>query len=355
MSVELVLNSVKGVEKRLESIGVDQRELADRLLSLEQKGGASGPGSLPGLSVKSYGAQLVEELTKGQNLELLNKTKSLRVELKAAGDPVTTVSGRQVVMGGVGVPGSFIGLQNGLRARTLAATTAIEYSRYTGIQGAAAQQAAEGDAKAAVRPDHSVISQTAITIAGYTKMSRQAMSDSAELRAAVDTVLMREVGKATDVALVNGATGFTGGFEGLATAYTSLVYTLLPDAISEAVATMQTAGFSPDLVALNPNDWLAVTVAKGSDGHYLSGTYLGVVDPSLRGLRVVLSPSIDAGKALVMDSSHSELVSVGGFAVEMAYSGDDFTKNLVTLLGEARFIPIFRTVGSARLITPKAP
>ena len=65
-------------------------------------------------------------------------------------------------------------------------------------------------------------------------------------------------------------------------------------------------------------------------------------------------PSVDAGKALLMDTSHSDLLVVDGFTVEVAYSGDDFTNNLVTVLGEVRVIPVFRTVGSARLITPKA-
>lgn len=89
------------------------------------------------------------------------------------------------------------------------------------------------------------------------------------------------------------------------------------------------------------------------DDHYLSGSYL-VLAMMMRGLRGVLSPSVDAGKALLMDSAHSDLLVVDGYAVELAYSGDDFTKNLITALGEIRVIPVFRTVGSARLITPKA-
>ena len=55
-----------------------------------------------------------------------------------------------------------------------------------------------------------------------------------------------------------------------------------------------------------------------------------------------------------MDSAHSELLLSDGFSVEIAYSGDDFTKNLSTVLGELRVIPTFRTAGSMRLITPKA-
>lgn len=61
-----------------------------------------------------------------------------------------------------------------------------------------------------------------------------------------------------------------------------------------------------------------------------------------------------AGKALLIDSTHFELLVVDDVSVEVAYDGNDFTKNLVTMLGELRAIPIFLTVGAARLITPKA-
>ena len=67
-----------------------------------------------------------------------------------------------------------------------------------------------------------------------------------------------------------------------------------------------------------------------------------------------LSPSVDAGKALLIDTAHVELLIVDGFNIEVAYDGNDFTKNLVTMLGEMRVIPIFMTTGAARLITPKA-
>jgi hypothetical protein len=354
MSLEQILKSFDKVESNLNQSRVVQAELADRVLMLEQRGLPTGIA--PTGRVRTLGDEVVEALK--ANGDLLNKTKSLRLEglaRKAAGDPITTSSARNIVSGGVGAPiGGVLGLQNAVPTRPANGMSAVEYSRYTGQEGSAAVQAAEGDAKAAVRPTHSLISQSAITVAGYTKSSRQALNDAAELRAAIDVVLSRSVATALDAALVNGvvAPSFT-GFETLATAYTSLIYDAIPDAVSEAVATMQTAGFAPDVVALNPADWLAVTVAKGtSNDHYLSGSYLGVLPLEMRGLRVVLSPSIDAGKALVMDSSHSELLVVDGFAVEIAYSGDDFTKNLVTILGEMRVIPIFRTVGSARLVTP---
>jgi hypothetical protein len=299
------------------------------------------------------GGQLVRAFN--QNRDLFSKTKSVTLQLRAATDTVTTASGRKIVSGGMGfVEGGVLGLQNALTIRP-ADAAAIEYSRYTGQQGAAAVQAAEGDTKAAVRPDHSLIVQNALTIAGFSKMSRQAINDESELRRAVEITLNRSVATALDAALVNGAVGFTGGFKALATAYTSLVYGALVDAISEAVSMMQTAGFSPTTAVLNPADWLAISTARGTaNDHYLSGSYLGTMEPMLRGLNVVLSPTITAGTALVMDSSHSELQIVENFTVEVGYQGDDFVKNLSVLLGEMRVLPVFRTVGSARLITPKA-
>ena len=350
--IDLIGKSLDRIEGNFRSIKTSQAEAFDRILLLEQLGGLPFLGKTT-VNGDSLGGEFLKAFDK--NRDLFEKTRSVRLEIKAAGDAITTSSGRTIISGGVGAPaGAVLGLQNALFQRPVPGTTAVEYSRFTGTQGAAAQQTTEGGAKAPVRPDHSLIVQSALTIAGYSKMSRQALSDSAELKRMVDTTLTRSVGIALDVAICNGATGFSGGFEGLATAYTSLVYQGMADAVSEGVSTMHLAGFVPDVVALNPADWLAIVVKKGTaNDHYLSGNYLGAMPSEMRGLRVVLSPSVDAGKALLLDSSHTELLIIDGFGVEVAYSGEDFTNNLVTILGEVRVIPIFRTTGSARLITPK--
>ncbi|RZI43206.1 hypothetical protein EGT07_10205 [Herbaspirillum sp. HC18] len=346
-----IIQALEKIEAKFHNFTTDQRVISERLLLLEQKRDAlageynTKAGGLGEQFIKQFDA----------NRELFEKTRSVRLEIKAAGDAITTTNGRNIISGGVGAPmGNVLGLQNALTIRPASGTSAVEYSRYTGQQGAAAVQSAEGAAKAAVRPDHTLITQTALTVAGFAKMSRQAMSDSAELKRAVDTTLNRSVNTALDVALTTGGAGFTGGFAALATASTSLTYTSLVDAVAEGVSTMQTAGFNPDVVAVSPADWLAVVVAKGSDAHYLSGNYLGAMPSAMRGLRVVLSPTVAAGKALLLDSAHAELLVVDAFTIEVAYSGDDFTNNLVTVLGEMRVIPIFRTTGSMRLITPKA-
>jgi len=340
------------INKGFDEFKVKQAEMADEILQLKQRGGLEPSG------ITKPNTSLGAKVWKGieANADLLAKTDKLRLEIKAAGDVTTTSSARTIASGGVGVPsGMAIGCHYAIPTRMIGATSAIEYSRYTGIEGAAAKQSSEGAAKAAVRPTFSLISQGAITIAGYSKISKQALTDSAELQRAIDVTLRRSIATALDSELMTASWGGANGLLAHATAYTSLVYTGLADAVSEAVATMQEAGFVPDTVIMTPADWLAITTATASgSGEYLSGSYLGPLPEGLRGLKVVLSPTVTSGKAVVMDSSQFELLVVDDLTVEIGTDGSDFTTNVRTILGEMRVIPTFRAVGALRLITPKA-
>lgn len=352
-----LLKAVRDIEEScvesLRKLDTKQREIDDRLLDIEQKGSAIKDVETKTDSKKSIGELFIKQFD--SNREFFEKTRSVRLEIKAAGDPVTTASGRTIISAGVGSIGvSNVGMQYGIPIRVVGGVSAVEYSRYTGQTGSAGVQTSEGAAKSALRPEHSLITQSAITIAGYTKMSRQALNDSAELRNAVDVTIAGDVNANLNALLNLGSVSPAfAGFYSLAQATTSAVYTSLADAISETVANMQIVGFNPDTVFMSPGTWLGLVVAKAADGHYMTGNYLGVLPDDFRGLKVVLSPGIAAGKAMVMDARHSELLIVDGFNIEVAYSGDDFTKNLVTVLGEMRVIPVYRTAGSAVLVTPK--
>lgn len=349
-----IIEALEKVEAKLiktQELGTDVAVLADRLTHLEQKSSAAFSG--PTSKSAGLGAQVWKAMQ--DNADLLRKTDRVRLEIKAAGDALTTTSARTIQGGVVGTPaGMALGVHLALPTRGIGAVSAYEYSKYLALEGAAAQQAAEGDAKAAVRPTFSLITQPALTIAGYSKISKQALSDSNELKQAVDITLRRSIYKALDSILNTGTWGGANGFLAHATAYTSLVYTGLADAASEGVAFMQEAGFSPDTVVMKPGDWLAITTAKATGGEYLSGSYLAPLPELLRGLKVVLSPTITAGKVMLLDSSQCELLVVEDLGIEIGTDQDDFTRNIRTILGEMRVIPTFRAVGAGRLITPKA-
>lgn len=346
--------ALEKIEQKLNSAEIDRQALQDRMNRVEQKGSAAF-GEKPGDGTDGVGERFAKQFA--ESADLFQKTGRLKLEIKAAGDAVTTASGRTLAWAGMGGPDRpSNGFQQALKRRSRPGTTAVEYSRYTGLQGAADVQAAEGDTKAALRPDHSLITQQAITIAGFTKVSEQSLADMRDVAQIIGTVIQRSIEIKLDQVLVLGnTTPAFPGYAALATASTSLIYTAMVDAISEGVAAMQTVGFLPDTVSLNPADWLALNVAKATDGQYLSGSYLSPLPQELRGLKIVISQSIPAGKALLLDSEHSELGTVDAFSIEMARDGNDFTKNLITMRGEIRVVPVFRSVGSARLITPKAP
>lgn len=366
-TMQAVMDALEGIEtnihghyKRTESIIDDlktkHREFADELLQLKQRGidmPAPAGGGIFGGSRSGFSSKVIAAID--QNIELIGKSQHVRLEVKAAGDALTTGDVRTIQSIGVGIPtAAALGIQNAVSVRAIGPTSAVEYSRFLAIEGAAAKQASEGAAKAAVRPTFSLITETAATIAGYTKVSKQALTDSQELAMAIDVTLKRSVATALDTLLNTGTWGGAAGLMAHATAYTSLVYTDMADAISEGVAAMQTAGFAPNVVAMTPADWLAILTAKASgSGEYLSGAYLSALPESLRGLRVVLSPTVTSGKALLLDNAHVELLVCEDMGVEIGTDTDDFTKNVRTLLGELRVIPTFRAVGAARLITPK--
>ena len=347
-----ILQALESVETKLNNYKTDVCEVKDRMNQFEQKPSSSFDG---GIATKSAGLGNKVWKAMQENAELLQKTSQVRLEIKAAGDALTTGSARNIISGGVGAPaGMSLGVHHALPSRSIGAVSAFEYSKYLAIEGAAAQQAAEGDAKAAVRPTFSLITQPAITVAGYSKISKQALTDSNELKQAIDITLRRSIFKSLDSILNTASWGGANGFLAHATAYTSLVYTGLADAASEGVAYMQEAGFIPDTVIMKPADWLAITTAKATGGEYLSGAYLAPLPELLRGLKVVLSPTVTAGKVMLLDSSQCELLVVDDLTVEIGTDGSDFTTNVRTILGEIRVIPTFRAVGAARLITPKA-
>lgn len=353
LDTQAVVKAVEGMEKSIDryhdSTDAKIRELSDDLLHLKQRGTPLDRGAP---TKRTMGALLWQEVHK--NADLIGKTGRTTLSVKAATDPVDTSSARSIATVGVGALGEMtIGLQHGLPKNPLPGNTVVEYSRYSGVQGAAAVQATEGAQKAALRPDHTLIQQASMTIAGYTKISKQALTDQRALESSIDVVLRRSLEAALDSILWAGS-GTWPGYSTLVTSSTSTVYDNLADAASEGVATMLEAGFVPNIVSLRPSDWLIVQTARNTNGDYLAGPYLAPLPELLRGLRLVLSPSIPAGKVLVADAAHLELHVVDDMTFEIDNDSDDFTKNLRTILGELRVVPTFSAVGAARLITPMA-
>lgn len=345
------MNEIELALKELKTNFADKLEAHDAAIQeLAQKSERARPAGMG--KATGFAAEAAKAV--GENLEQLNRHSNLRLEVKAAGDLIGTVqvgNTMNIGMGGVNV--APVGLQYAIPVVQRIGVSSIEYSRYTATEGAAALQAAEGDTKASVRGNWLLVNQASATLAGISLVSRQAIHDNQMLQSAINGVLSRSLNTAVDSFIWNGAVGTFDGLSALCDVHASDTFTELPDAISEGIAEVQTAGGNPSAVVMHPSTWVAVVTARGtSNDAYLSGNYLGDTAMTLRGLPVTLSLSVPLHKAVLIDGSALEVAVTQQPVLEVGYSNDDFVKNQARMLLETRIAVAVKAHYGATLVVP---
>jgi HK97 family phage major capsid protein len=202
---------------------------------------------------------------------------------------------------------------------------AVEFVVWAKKAGGAAVVPEKG-VKPSIEYGPTVTSDTLDTIAGYTKLTRQLIEDFASVRDYIDGELRREVymkEEAEAVAALNAAAPGIEDVEGED----------LLAAIRVGIATVQSKGYNPTAVMLNPADWAAL------DNAVMGATLIG---PQVRqtywGLTVIPSATQPEGGALVGDFrtaiTHFYRSQIALFATDSDAS--DFLANVFTLLAERR-------------------
>ena len=122
---------------------------------------------------------------------------------------------------------------------------------------------------------------------------------------------------------------------------------LTADDIFKAAMAVETQTQLPaDAVVINPADYQTLRLAKDKNDQYYGGGYFygqygqgGIIEqPSIWGLRTVVSPAVPVGEAIVgAFRLGGEVVKKGGVTVDIANQNeDDFVKNIITILIEER-------------------
>lgn len=179
------------------------------------------------------------------------------------------------------------------------------------------------------------------TIAHWLKVSKNLLSDSAAVASYIDNRLTYGVMERVDRQLMvgNGTAPNLSGIldSGNYTVYTPTSDDNLIDAINRAKWQLWAAGWIPDQVYVNPADWGAMELQKGSDGHYLNGLPGVMLTTNPFNVRVIPSPFVTPGQFAI--GAFNRAVTVWdrqSVVVEAGYADDDFIKNLVTLRAEMR-------------------
>ena len=327
----------------LDAIGVQQRELADRLLSIEQK--ATAPAQATGLT--SWGDQFIKSARyadfAGGNMP------KLRVEIKntlTGSDTNVAPDRKPGVVSGAMLPFSM----EALLPSTTTSSNAIEFTKEASFTNAAAE-AAEGAAKAESSLTWSLVNMPVSTVAHWIKISKQLAADAPALAAYVNTRMRYGVNQKVDTQLVVGdgtapnisGTYDTGNFT--AHGYTNAALTAISATfkklilIRKIMADLYAAGFPADAIVLNPADWATIEIELFTTA---AGQTLYSVSESgqarLFGLPVIQAIGMAADTLQVGRFSEAYMLyNREGVVVEMSDSdSDNFTKNLITLRAERR-------------------
>tara|TARA_R110002124_G_scaffold141679_1_gene306230 strand:+ start:17293 stop:18552 length:1260 start_codon:yes stop_codon:yes gene_type:complete len=212
-----------------------------------------------------------------------------------------------------------------------------------GSSGDAAEQEIEGDEKQQIDMEGTLVTANVVTIAAWTTASRQVLSDETALQREIDRVLRFKCLARLEHQLINGIGG-SGKINGLvnqATVYTnhgfSVTATNYADQLGGCVSAMETEGYLPSAIILNPIDALEHSLTKDAEHRYLFGNPAAPAPLSLWNLPVVTTPSMPLGSAMVLDASTVSVTDREAPSVVVSNShADYFTRNLVAVLGELR-------------------
>ncbi len=327
----------------LDAIGTQQRELADRLNSIEQK--ATAQPEQKGIS--SWGEQFIKSANYGAFAGgNLNK---LRVEVKntLTGSDTNVAPQRNAgIVGGAFLPFAM----EALLPSTTTSSNAIEFTKEASFTNSAAE-AAEGAQKAESALTWSLVNMPVSTVAHWIKISKQLAADAPALAAYVNTRMRYGVNQKVDTQLVVGdgtapnisGTYDTGNFtaHGYSNAAIAAISTTFKKLvlIRKVIADLYAAGYPADAIVLNPADWATIeielfTTAAGQ-------TLYSVNDAGqarLFGLPVIQAIGMAADTFQVGRFSEAYMIyNREGVVVEMSDSdSDNFTKNLITLRAERR-------------------
>lgn len=340
-----VLSKVKDLETKgedVKTIKSDIEEIALRVLGLETKGVDKGTQETLGSILEGKAEELKAMKEKSG--------RSVQFTLKAAGTMAlsTNVTG-QVPQAEREQGITRIVRRNPYILQLVNVGTIMsnvwEWVEQKNLDGGAAMTA-EGAAKSQADFDLVVASANVKKVTAYIKVTKEMLDDVELMRSEIDQELTELINLKIDDQLLNG-TGLTVNLTGIttnATAWAAGSFALaIPtptkwDALRTAINQVRVNLFEPNYIVMHPSDVTAMELSKDTTGQYVMPPFAALDGTIVSGIRVVANTGVTIDKFLVGDFSKSGVRFKEGLTINVGYENDDFTKNLVTILAEARLV-----------------
>lgn len=274
------------------------------------------------------------------------------MEVKAVG---TMLESANVSGGNVPVEQRIVGL-NTIAARRIrlmdlvsrgrATSNIISWVSQSGKEGAAGGTA-EGDTKNQIDFNLVVASQSVVKRTAFIKVSTEMLDDIDFIESEINNELLRELNKDVELTAYsgNGTAPNMNGVRTTATAFAAGDFALAIDNANEAdvlvVAINQIAIADqpePTAILCHPTDIAKLLVIKVSatDKRYVDRLQMVAGQLSLDGIPIIKTTLVTAGTYLVGAFNLATLYDLGTLSVQMGIDGNDWTKNLRTIIAEYR-------------------
>lgn len=209
----------------------------------------------------------------------------------------------------------------------------------------------EGETKTLGEPTWEEVSNEVKKVASFVKVSKEMLEDLSFVRGEINNALLLELRETIEASLIQGVPGSILGLldplMGLPAFAAGPFAAAIPNAnitdlLRVAMSQIEAANFTATHVIMNPQDIAALQLTKGTDGTYTYPMYLptqdGMGEMRVAGMRVISSTYMPLDKYVVGDLSKLNVRFRENINLTVGLDADDFTKNMVTMLGEARLV-----------------
>lgn len=220
----------------------------------------------------------------------------------------------------------------------------LTYAEFVPGEGDAAW-VPEGGLKPSMDATLSEKTITAGKVALTVKLTEETLTDLPQLVAEIRAEIINRIGLAEEAGILNG-TGADGQIKGVAADMPGFsldtfkiekanTYDVIVAAYTQVVSVSNMA-YRPNIVLMNPIDYAQMQLTKDVNGQYLRPFQVG--DELIPGLRVEASTSVKQGDIVLGDFNYLNIRDVWTLTITFGWEKDDFTKNLVTMIGEKRLM-----------------
>ena len=218
----------------------------------------------------------------------------------------------------------------------------------------------EAGAKAQGQVQYQEVSVEVKKVAATLKVSKEMLTDLAFMQSEVNYDLMESVEQSIDNALLNG-NGVGANLDGVinqssAWSAGSFAGTITNANVSDVIrvgkAQIEASNFTPTHVILNPEDVAKIQLTKTAQGEYTYPIFMDQTGAmNLAGMVVVSSANMTADNFVIGDFSRFNVRYREALNMSIGYVNDDFQRNMVTILCEARLVSYIKANDQAGFVT----